>query len=496
MQLRDYQQEFCDSVVSDLHTHKRVMGVAATGAGKTIMASELMRIARGNTLFLADAQQLVWQNADKFRQYTGFDVQVEQAENHAHPGAKTVVGTTQSMARRLDKWPRDYFSLIIMDECHRNCLGDQAKKVLGHFAGAKELGLTATPFRTDRKKLGDHYEKISYQIGLPRLIKEGHLSPITIKSVPIGVDLSKIRIKGGDYRTDDLDKALSPYLLHAADLLAKYASDRKTVAFLPLIHTSKMFRDACQEVGLKAVHVDGTDKSALKEFTHGDAQVICNASLLTTGWDFPPLDCVFILRPTKSLALYQQQVGRGTRIHPGKENLLLLDPLYLTDRHKLITPARLVATTKEEVEYINGEGQMGEEMDILELKEAAEDERLAKLEEELALQRRKQARTVDAVEFCLGLNERELATYEPEMAWEMEPPSQKQLETLYKFGLDDIGITNRGHVSKVLDLLFARKAEGLATPKQVRLLKRFQYPDPGMASFQEASAFISKRLGR
>ena len=495
MELRPYQQEAVNSVLRDFKDHQRILGVAATGAGKTILASELMRLAKGNTLFIADAKQLVEQNADKFHQYTGRKVSVEQGEHHASPTARTVVGTTQSMVRRLWKWDKDHFSLIIIDEAHRNCMGKQAQEVLEHFSNAKVLGLTATPWRKDRKQLGDFFEKITFEVGMIRLIKDGFLSNILIKSVPIKIDFSNVRTMNGDYREEDLGDAIEPHLEEAAELLAEHASDRKTVAFLPLIDTSKKFRDACQRAGLYAVHVDGVDRNELTEYTHGSAQVICNASLLTTGWDHPNTNCVFMLRPTKSLSLYQQCVGRGTRIAEGKENLLILDPLYLTDRHKIITPARLIASKQEDAEFIDNQFMDGEETDLLDAEKDAEKDKKSKLEEELKLNARREARTIDAIRFCMDIEMLNVATYEPETVWELMPPTEAQLKTLAKFGVDDIGISNRGHVTRMLDLLFTRRREGFATPKQVKLLKQFGFERPGMITFEEASAFIAARIG-
>lgn len=496
MELRDYQRESVDAVVRDFREHQKLLGVAATGAGKTILAAEWMRMARGNTLFLADATQLVEQNADKFHALTGLPVSIEQGHRHAKPDAKNVIGTTQSFARRLAKYDPNHFSLIIIDEAHRNCMGDQAQSVLNYFPNAKVLGLTATPWRNDRKQLGDFFEKISFEVGLVRLIKEGYLSPITIKSVPTKVDLSAVRTKRGDFREEDLGEALEPHLEELAQLLAEHAADRKTVAFLPLIEISKKFRDACERAGLYAVHVDGKDRTALGEFTDGFAQVVCNASLLTTGWDYPPVDCVFVARPTKSLSLYQQMTGRGTRIHEGKKDLLILDPLFMTDRHKLITPARLVASRPEEAKYIEDQLEENEEVDLLEAEADAEEERLTKLEQELEEARKKKARTVDALEFFMKLNMQELAGYEPETVWEMDTPTEKQFETLQKFGIDRDGVQSRGQASKVLDVLFTRRREGFATIPQVKLLEKLQYPDPWMATFTEASSFIGQKIGK
>lgn len=491
MELRPYQRAFCDAVIKDLQDNRTVLGVAATGAGKTIMGSEIIQATKGNCLFLADAKELVWQNADKFKKYTGYDVQVEQANHHASPPAQTVVGTTQSMVRRLNKWPQDYFSLVIVDEAHRNTLGDQAQKVLEYFHTTKVLGLTATPFRSDKKQLGAFYQKLSYDIGLADLIRQGFLSRITIKSVPIGIDLRDIRISMGDYRADDLNAAIMPHLLEAAALLKKHAGTRKTVAFLPLIESSKAFCDACNSIGLRAVHVDGNDRDALSDFTHGNAQVVCNASLLTTGWDYPPLECVYILRPTKSLTLYQQMVGRGTRISPGKQDLLLLDPLYLTDKHRLITPARLVAQSQEEADAIDSITKHGEECDLLDTEEQAEQDRAAKLKEELEKNRRRKARTVDALDFCLSIGAANVAEYVPYSEWEKEPATHKQLAMLRRFGLPATSIKCKGHAGKILDILFARRKDKLATPKQVLWLEKLGHPNPGKLTMERAGEMIT-----
>ena len=131
--------------------------------------------------FLADAKELVYQAADKLGKWAGVVADVEMADNHAMPGSRLVVATTQSIARRLDKYPRDAFGLVIVDEAHRNTMGAQAQSVLEYFSSAKVIGITATPFRSDKKELGSFYERIASEIGLVRLIKEGFLSRITIE---------------------------------------------------------------------------------------------------------------------------------------------------------------------------------------------------------------------------------------------------------------------------------------------------------------------------
>ncbi|MBC2595655.1 DEAD/DEAH box helicase [Ruficoccus amylovorans] len=493
--LRPYQQEFLAAVRRDFREHDHLLGVAATGSGKTILASELMRGWNGNCLFLADAQELVHQNADKFFRYAGEFAGVEMADSKALLGDRVVVATTQSICRRLDKWPRDYFGLVIVDEAHRNTLGAMAAQVLLHFESAKVLGVTATPFRSDRRQLGSFYEKISVEIGLARLIKEGWLSRILIKSVPLPVDLSQVRTTAGDYNEGDLGEAIVPHLRQAARLIAEHAHGRRTVAFLPLIATSQAFVQACHEEGIRAVHVDGNDREGLRAYERGEFDLVSNASLLSTGWDHPPTDCVFILRPTKSLSLFQQMVGRGTRIAEGKENLLLLDPLFLTDDHSLIKPARLIARSQSNAADLSERLSGGGEVDLLEAEESVVQDRESKLAEKLRLTAKRKARTVDAIEFCLSLHAVDAADYEPELSWECKPPSDRQLEALARAGFDTDSIVYRGHASKILDLLFTRRDMKLATPKQLAWLRKTGHPSPETATFDEASEWLSDCFG-
>lgn len=491
MKLRDYQVAFVDAVLSSWSEYDRLLGVAPTGSGKTAMAAELCkRITEqgGKVLFLVDAKELLKQGADKISAWCDFSVGLEQGDNHAQPGMDTVVvATAQSIARRLDKWPQYYFSHIIIDEAHRNTLGAHPSAVLKHFDGAKLLGITATPFRSDKRDLSEVYESIAYEVGLPDLIKQGYLSRITVRSVPCKVNLSEVRTQAGDYRASDLGTAVDPHLMELARLLASEARDRKTVAFLPLVETSKRFAEACRQYGLNAVHVDGVDSEALRS----DWQVICNAQLLSTGWDEPSVDCVYIIRPTKSTVLYQQMVGRGTRIHEGKKDLLLLDPLWLSNDHSLVRPARLVAKSNEEARSMEGR-----EGDLLEAQEAAEVDRLKSMRKRMAKSAKRNARTMDAVEMALTLDDDALAEYEPQMKWESDPATEKQLATLEKFGINPESITCKGHAKEVLDRLFSRMEMKLATVKQIKWLRKFGVPDPYLKTFNEASAILDENFNQ
>ena len=503
MKLRPYQTEFIEKSLAALDVHRRVLACGATGMGKTIVSSEIMMREKGNCLFLADAEELIKQNAEKFASYSGEPAGIERGSSRALLGVdRVVVATTQTLCRRLEQYPEDYFNLIIVDEAHRNSLGKMSEAVLNHFGDyAKVLGVTATPYRSDRKQLGDYYEALAVDIGLDRLIREGWLARIMIKSVPLNIDLSAVRSSGGDYKASDLDAAIDPCLMKAAELLKDTIREhnrKATVVFLPLIKTSKRFVEILCSIGVRAVHVDGDDRSALSLFESGKAEVVCNSALLSTGWDCPRVDCIYPLSPTKSLSLFSQRVGRGTRLHPGKDHLLLLDPLYLHERHKLITAASLVSSDPEEADRIGEKLReaelIGGMADLLNSEDEADADRENSLRDQLDKVKTKDARLIDALDFAISSGDLDAAEYQPTTSWEEGRPTPNQLATLEKNGFNTDTILTRGQASKLLDLLFTRREKGLATPKQLRMLRRFKHSHPEHATFEEASKFLDGKL--
>ena len=228
--------------------------------------------------------------------------------------------------KRLSKFPPDYFDTIVVDEAH-HCISEGYQRVLKHFDESNVLGVTATPDRGDMRNLGSYFESLAYEYSLVQAIKEGYLSPIKALTIPLKLDLSGVKQQTGDFSTKDLGTALDPYLEQIAEEMVKHCINRKTVV-LPLVKTSKKFRDILNSKGFRAAEVNGDSKDRqeiLEDFDNDKYNVLCNSMLLTEGWDCPSVDCVVVLRPTKVRSLYSQMIGRGTRLFPGKEELLLLD---------------------------------------------------------------------------------------------------------------------------------------------------------------------------
>lgn len=498
--LRPYQQRCVAAVVDGWTQFRKQLVVAPTGAGKTILFSHMAHAELPRrTLILAHREELIDQAIQKLNKATGIFAQKEKAESSASHHSEVVVASVQTMARRLGKWPQNHFSLVVIDEAH-HATSDSYKNVLRHFdAHARVLGVTATPDRADRKNLGAYFENVAFEIPLFTLIHEGFLAPIKVKALPLKIDLTQVKKVGGDYSEGDLDQAIHPYLKAAAEAIAEHAAFRKTLVFVPLIETSKDFVRACQEIGLSAAHIDGNTsdrRDILDRFSAGEFDVLSNAMLLTEGYDEPAIDCVVVLRPTRSRALYSQMIGRGTRIAPGKQDLLLLDPLWLHEKHDLIRPAHLIAGSREEAASITAIARATQgELDLEELQAAASRQREETLRKAIEAKAKRQARNVDPIEFCLSIHNLPIAEYEPTMRWEKQPATEKQIAVLRNMGIDTHELT-RGHATRLLDIVFTRRKLKLATPKQLKQLIRLGHPSPETCSSEDAARFLDEKFGR
>lgn len=457
--LRPYQQRAKDKIHAEWESgHRRTLLVLPTGTGKTIVfasvAADQVR-AGDRVLILAHRGELLEQAADKLQRSTGLVSAVEKAESTClNSWFRVVVGSVQTLQRsaRLERFPRDYFGTIIIDEAH-HAITDGYRRILDYFESAKVLGVTATPDRGDMRNLGEVFDSLAYEYKLTDAIKEGYLC------------------KG-----------------------------RKTVVFLPLIKTSQKFRDLLNAKGLQAAEVNGqsTDrKEVLADFDAGKYNVLCNSMLLTEGWDCPSVDCVVVLRPTKVRSLYSQMVGRGTRLSEGKADLLLLDFLWMTDKHELCRPADLVcedrAVARQMTENLAGTGVPE---DIEEAAAQACEDVVAHREEalakQLAEQRRKKAKLVDPLQYEMSIQAEDLSGYVPAFGWEAGPPTEQQTTALEKLGILPDAVESAGKASLLLDRLHKRRDEGLTTPKQIRCLEKYGFQHVGTWSFEQAKHMIDR----
>ena len=474
MQLRPYQREAVAAVHREWSEGRlRTLLGQATGTGKTVEFSQITedQVDKGErVLQLAHREELLTQASDKLKELTGLDTVLEKAESTSLGSFIPVtVGSVQSMAqpRRLERFPADYYQTIIVDEAH-HAMSDSYQRVLLHFPKAKVLGVTATPDRGDKRNLGEYFDSMAYEYPMAKAIKDGYLVPIRAQMIPLELDIGNVRVSSGDYSAGEIGCALEPYLERIADEMVKYCRGKKTVVFLPLIATSQKFCRMLVQHGLKAAEVNGDsdDRSQiLEDFENGRYDILCNSMLLTEGWDCPSVDCIVILRPTKVRGLYQQMVGRGTRLYPGKKDLLLLDFLWLTERHDLCRPSALISKDAKIAEMIDKQIRENEgEVDIIEAEEQAEKDVLAEREEslarELAAMRMRKRKLVDPLQYALSIAAEDLTNYVPTFVWEQAPPSEKQLKFLEGRGIFPETVPNCGMASMLIDRLKRRQEEG------------------------------------
>lgn len=488
--------------------HSKTLLVLPTGCGKTIVFAKITEecVRKGEkVLIMAHRGELLQQAADKMATATGLQCAVEKAEESCLDSwFRVVVGSVQTLMqpKRLAKFAEDYFTTIVVDEAH-HCLSDSYQRVLGHFKGAKVLGVTATPDRSDMRNLGQYFDSLAYEYTLPKAIRSGYLSRIKAQTIPLQLDISGVGTQAGDYKASEVGTALDPYLEQIAIEMKTYCEGRKTVVFLPLVKTSQKFKELLNKQGFKAAEVNGNSddrESVLRDFDKGKYDVLCNSMLLTEGWDCPSVDCIIVLRPTKSRSLYCQMVGRGTRLNEGKDDLLLLDFLWLTNKHELCRPAHLIAGSediaKKMIEVIEGSECA---LDIEAVEEQAQSDVIAEREEALAKQlaemKKNKRQLVDPLQFEMSIQAEDLSSYVPNFGWELGPPSEKQLGVLEKLGIFAESIDNAGKAAMLLDRLEKRRVDGLTTPKQIRLLERYGFKHVGNWQFNDANTMIKRIAG-
>lgn len=518
----DYQTAYLDSIRTGWEQFSRQLVVSPTGSGKGPMfawAAEPFIKAGQSALLLVDQDELVRQGVKKFQEVLGIAYcGIEKAGSYADPSDSVVVASVQSLMRekRLERWPKDSFGIILADEADKSIAPSWAK-VLNHFdAHARVCGFTATPWRTDLKSLageGCYYESIIEHENLKSLIQKGFLSPITIQTLPIKLDLRE-RGAGKDFTDAEADEIITPHLEEIAKAILEHCSFRKTLVFLPLIKTCEKFTGIARSVGLAADYVYGEDPerdSKLARFRAGDFDVLANSMLLTRGVDIPAVDAIVPCRPTKSVTLYFQMIGRGTRTAPGKTDCLLIDFLYLATKRLVCRPACLIAKTDDELESMvkiceDAAGlpsDVAAQLDMLTAAADASSAREEALRRKLEEHKNKRAQLISYEQASVIYHDMGMADYQPVTAIEAGPVTEKQMKWLEQVriepstgkvflkrgpqtakALDIESIKNCGQASKILDRAFDSKHRGVMLASYAQRIKMRQM---GCENWQHAT---------
>lgn len=493
IKLWPHQQEAVEKTMEAFKEGKNSLIVTMpTGSGKTVFFANIANRFTGRVLILAHRQELIQQAWEKLRAFSGICAGIEMAQRRAASGDRVVIGSVQTLAGRTPAGPP--FELVIVDEAHHTA-AESYLGILDRLHPEKTLGVTATPYRGDKRALADIFEHCPYQVSMLNLIGQGYLCDVRIKALPVKIDMSTVRVRQGDFAESDLGNALKPHIGALADIIAQDYPDRRLLTFAPLRATSADWTEALQARGLPAAHVDGESADRAKilaEFKSGKIRYLSNAMLLTEGYDEPSINTILILRPTKSRGLYAQMIGRGTRICEGKDRLLVLDPLFVSERHNILTAADLVAEDDKNAARIARRLRQG--LDLTEAVEAANRDHRDDLAAHLAQSSLRTGYEVTLAELALSLDFPALEDWEPSLHWHSAEASPAQIAALEKAGVNTATITSRGLAHELMDCIKRRREKGLATLKQVRLIRRLGHPCPESETFQGASQWIDRAL--
>lgn len=332
IELRDYQQEATENLQKMREDGKTIaLLYHATGVGKTITAATDAKAVDGRTLFLVNALKLASQAKDTFAkvwpeatlgEYTGSQKDVSQT---------VIFATVQSISKDLEKFSPTDFDYLIVDECH-HAAANTYQKIFTYFHPKFILGLTATPERSDGEDMLELFQNVAHKMDLKTAVERGVLVPIRCIRVKTNIDLTDVRINGIKYNSQDLESKL--FIPERNQLIVdtylKYVNGKKTVIFCASVDHAAEIAKLLRDNGVKAEAVSGRDRveirdKILKDYETGSTNVLCACDLLNEGWDSPHTTVLFMARPTMSKTIYMQQLGRGTRRCPGKDDLLVID---------------------------------------------------------------------------------------------------------------------------------------------------------------------------
>lgn len=508
MQPRPYQVKALNRILEEFNSGvQRTLITIPTGTGKTIIFNGIAfyfaynpnRTPTGKkVLVMAHQNILIDQAADKFEKAVGVQVSREKGNVTCLDSPYPItVSSVQTMCRRLDKFDEDYFDLIIIDEAHHS-ESKQYKKVLKHFKSAKVLGVTATPDRADKKNLG-LFQSVAFRYSIEEAQRDGYLAPIKVEKAAIDIDLSQVKRKKGDFVESSLGATIEGCLNKIAQQVRPMTYGRKIVCFVPLINTAREGEKRFKKYGFKSVSISGEESKEkreriLKAFEEGEYDIIFNAMILTEGYDCPQVDCVIVLRPTTSRALYVQMVGRGLRLAEGKKDCLLIDFLFQHEGFDLAGPQDILEAKSAPLKATshfggNGGGQAVQA-------ESAEERLIRKLTEAAKKYKRE---LVKALATYPEVKAETLKENE-ELGFQDGAMSDWQENQLIQRGIDPTGLTF-GMASKIIRRLQQEEdIERKPSSKQVWRLRQLKVSEEKISqmSFIEAQNELQrlKEIGR
>lgn len=355
-QLRDYQLDNKLKIYNLWIDNQSVMLQMPTGTGKTRLFASIVKDIHNlsiqnkkayKVLILAHRQELIKQISENIGIRYGIAHGKIMSKNWEEDYYPTQVASVQTLIRRLDKWGDKKFDFIIIDEAH-HALAPTYVKICKEFPDAKILGVTATPYRMSKLSFRSLFDELIVSASISEFIKKGYLSEYEYYSIKPSSKIQNLvdNINEFDFDGDYAEKALSNTFdkdkirANLLDTYLKYADGKKGIIYTinkrHNEHVCNMFIDA--GIIAKAIDSDTNHEERsriVKDFKNGNIQILCNVNIFSEGFDCPDVEFIQLARPTKSLSMYLQQVGRGFRIHEDKEKVIFLDNVGLFNRFGL-----------------------------------------------------------------------------------------------------------------------------------------------------------------
>lgn len=341
-QLRPYQQDAVNRIrFSFMQGHRRVLFVLPTGGGKTVVFCHISEqaAAKGNrVVILVHRAELVTQTCRSLER-AGVGHGVVQAGRSEDLSHAVQVASVQTLARRLHRFPADFFQLLVVDEAHHTNAGTW-RSVVEHFSRARVLGVTATPCRLDGRGLGEHYDQMVVGPSPAWLTEQGFLARAKVYTKPVA-GLQGLRTRMGDYDMRQAgevfgeDGVIGRAVEHYLELVRPGGT---MIAFCCSVEHAEQVAEQYRQQGIEAASIDGTmgrehREELLARLGAGDLKVLTSCQLIGEGIDVPSVDATQLLRPTQSVSLYLQMVGRGLRPSPGKDHAVVLDHAGCVMKH-------------------------------------------------------------------------------------------------------------------------------------------------------------------
>lgn len=310
---------------------RKILIVLPTGSGKTVTAAKIIQreVSAGRSvLFIAPRRELVHQAAGKLRDVGVPHAYILAGDKRHNAYARVQIASIETLRARNHKLKLLNPDVIVIDEAHLYVTKIRTE-LLAKWPSALLIGLTATPGRKDGRGLGVLFDELIQVSTVAALTESGHLVPARYFSIS-EPDMSRVATVAGDYKQDDAATAMDPLIGDIVQTWLSRAGGRRTVVFCMTVAHSVSLCALFSAAGVRAEHVDGKtplDRRAeiFGRFTSGETQVLCNVQVASIGFDLPAVDSIILARPTKSLVLYLQMIGRGLRPSPGKADCLILD---------------------------------------------------------------------------------------------------------------------------------------------------------------------------